>query len=174
MKDLRWHCASSTCHIVIYNCLAQLLAVNCVNNSRIVCLNKYAHGFVMLSLSLLISSVCGGSTHWPLGDLDAILKLQFSISFYWLLSWHGIRIKPWDECQGTSPMISQLWFSLWLGAVRQQAITWANVDLVPCHHMVSPGHNELIILIDPYSLGLLWVRITAVLVMKDMGKSVAT
>ena len=23
------------------------------------------------------------------------------------------------------------------------AITWANVDLVPCHHMASPGHNEL-------------------------------
>ena len=26
-------------------------------------------------------------THWPLGDLDAILKLQFSI-FYWLVSSH--------------------------------------------------------------------------------------
>ena len=25
----------------------------------------------------------------------------------------------------------------------QQAITWANVDLVPCHHIASPGHNEL-------------------------------
>ena len=40
-------------------------------------------------------------------------------------------------------MISQHWFRLWLGAVRQQAITWANVDLVPCRHMASPGHNEL-------------------------------
>ena len=40
-------------------------------------------------------------------------------------------------------MISQHWFGYWLGAVRQQAITWANVDLDPCCHMVSLGHNEL-------------------------------
>ena len=25
----------------------------------------------------------------------------------------------------------------------QQAITWANVDLDPCCHMASLGHNEL-------------------------------
>ena len=29
------------------------------------------------------------------------------------------------------------------GAIRQQAITWANVDLDLCHHMAPPGHNEL-------------------------------
>ena len=29
-------------------------------------------------------------------------------------------------------MISQYWFRYWLGAVRQQAITWTNVDWVPC------------------------------------------
>ena len=50
-------------------------------------------------------------THWPLGDLDAILKLQFLISFYWLVSSHCRRIMPW-ECHGTSPMISQHWFSV--------------------------------------------------------------
>ena len=27
-------------------------------------------------------------------------------------------------------------------AVRQQAITWASVDLDLCHHMASLGHNE--------------------------------
>ena len=31
----------------------------------------------------------------------------------------------------------------WLGAVRQQAITWANVDPDLCRHMVSLDHNEL-------------------------------
>ena len=31
----------------------------------------------------------------------------------------------------------------WLGAVRQQAITWSNVDPDLCPHMTSPGHNEL-------------------------------
>ena len=49
-------------------------------------------------------------THWPLGDLDAILKLQFSILFYLLISSHRLRIRPWDEWQGTSLMISQHWF----------------------------------------------------------------
>ena len=40
-------------------------------------------------------------------------------------------------------MISQHWFRQWLGAVRQQAITWANVDPDLCRHMMSLGHNEL-------------------------------
>ena len=47
------------------------------------------------------------------------------------------------ECLWTSLMISQHWFRWWLGVVRQQAITWANVDPDLCHHMVSLGHNEL-------------------------------
>ena len=34
-------------------------------------------------------------------------------------------------------------FRKWLGAVRQQAITWTNVDLDPCRHMTSLGHKEL-------------------------------
>ena len=40
-------------------------------------------------------------------------------------------------------MISQHWFRWWLGAIRQQAITWANVDPVFCRHMASLGPNEL-------------------------------
>ena len=40
-------------------------------------------------------------------------------------------------------MISQHWFRWWLGAVRQQAITWTNVDPDLCRHMVSLGQNEL-------------------------------
>ena len=31
-------------------------------------------------------------------------------------------------------MISQHWFRQWLGVVKQQAITWANVDTNPWHH----------------------------------------
>ena len=38
---------------------------------------------------------------------------------------------------------SQHWFRLWLGAVRQQAITWVNVDPYVHHHMVPLGQNEL-------------------------------
>ena len=56
---------------------------------------------------------------------------------------------PCGEWHGTSSMISQHWFRWWLGAVRQQAITWANVDLAPCHHMASPGHNLMMLWWDP-------------------------
>ena len=31
----------------------------------------------------------------------------------------------------------------WFGAVKQQVITWTNVDPDPCYHMVPIGHNEL-------------------------------
>ena len=75
--------------------------------------------------------------------ITPILKLQFSISFHWFVSSHHLRIMTWDEWRGTSLMISQHWFRQWLGAVRQQAITWANVDLVPCRHMASVGPSEL-------------------------------
>ena len=33
-------------------------------------------------------------------------------------------------------------------AVRQQAITWANVDPDPCHHIAPLGHYELIWIIN--------------------------
>ena len=46
------------------------------------------------------------------------------------------------ECQMTSLRISQRWFRKWLGAIRQHAITGANVDLDLCSHMMSLGHNE--------------------------------
>ena len=32
----------------------------------------------------------------------------------------------------------------WLVAIKQQAITWVNVDQDLCHHMASLGHKELI------------------------------
>ena len=40
-------------------------------------------------------------------------------------------------------MRSQHWFRKWLDAIRQQAITWTNVDPELRCHMVSLGHNEL-------------------------------
>ena len=51
-------------------------------------------------------------THWPLGDLDAILKLQFSISFYWLVNWrrtsstdNAPRWMPWDLTDDKSTLV---------------------------------------------------------------------
>ena len=51
---------------------------------------------------------------------------------------------PADEHHWTLVIISQHWFRWWLGAIRQQAIAWTNVDLDPCHHIASLGQNELI------------------------------
>ena len=49
-----------------------------------------------------------------------------------------------DECHRTLlMMMSKHWFRQWLGVVRQQAITWANVDPELCRHMVPLGHNEI-------------------------------
>ena len=41
----------------------------------------------------------------------------------------------------TSLMISQHWFRLWLGATRQHAIIWPNVDQDLCCHMASLGRS---------------------------------
>ena len=46
-------------------------------------------------------------------------------------------------------MINQHWFREWLGAVRQQAITWNNIDPNLFYYMASPGHNVLTYL-DPW------------------------
>ena len=44
------------------------------------------------------------------------------------------------ECHKTWLKRSQQWFRQWLGAIRQQAISWASKL---CRHMASLGHNEL-------------------------------
>ena len=43
-----------------------------------------------------------------------------------------------------SPVTGQRWFRYWLGALRQQATIWTNVDPDLCRHVVFLGHNELI------------------------------
>ena len=67
-------------------------------------------------------------THWPLGDLNVILKMYVSILFSWLVSSNFLMIMSSDDRHRTSLMISQHWFRQLFGAVRQQAITWTSVD----------------------------------------------
>ena len=40
-------------------------------------------------------------------------------------------------------IISQHWCRSWFSAIRQQATTWANVNLDVCNHIASLEHNEL-------------------------------
>ena len=47
------------------------------------------------------------------------------------------------EYHNTSLIISQHWLRQWLGAVKQQAITWANVDPDLWRHMALLGDNGL-------------------------------
>ena len=72
-------------------------------------------------------------THWPLEDVAVILNQSFSNSYQGQISW----ALPSGGCRWTSLMISQYWFRWWLGAIRQQAIDWANVDLDQCCRMTS-------------------------------------
>ena len=60
---------------------------------------------------------------------------------------------PSDECHNILLKIIQHWFGEWLGAIRQQAITWANFDLDLFCHMTSLVLNELKSMINccPYS-----------------------
>ena len=58
-------------------------------------------------------------TNWPLGDLDAIIKMSFSLFLYWLAS-SDLTIMSSNECHRTLQMISQHWFRIWPGAIRQQ------------------------------------------------------
>ena len=46
---------------------------------------------------------------------------------------------PWGKCYKKWLMIRQHWFRWWLGVVRQQDITWFNVDADFCRHMASLG-----------------------------------
>ena len=73
-------------------------------------------------------------THWPLGDVAVISNVSFLKLTLKLLS---------GECHRITLMGNQQWFGLWLGAARQQAITWTNVDRTIRRHMASLGHNEL-------------------------------
>ena len=83
-------------------------------------------------------------THWPLGDLDAILKLHFSnlvllIGIFTSLKDNALRWMPWDHtddkstlvqvvawcCEATSHYLSQCWPSCMspYGVTRPQWIT---------------------------------------------------
>ena len=75
-------------------------------------------------------------THWPLGDMAAVLNIRFLNSFFWIVAW-ALAVKSLSsECHRNSLMRRQHWLRWWLGAIRQLAITWANVDQDICCHMV--------------------------------------
>ena len=74
---------------------------------------------------------------------------NFANSPYRIVAW-ALTVKLLSgECHRTSLIRSQYWFKSWLHAARQQAITWANADLVLDPHIASLRHNESIHTIKP-------------------------
>ena len=63
--------------------------------------------------------------------------------FKLILAINTFSVKFLSGEYNTSLVISQQWFRQWLGAVKQQAITWANVYPDLWRHMASLGHNAL-------------------------------
>ena len=96
----------------------------------------------------LLTHIC---ITWPqrvnlLGDERDVVVISKVLSpnmCYGLSSWVLLVTLLTGKCHRTPLMTSQHWFGYWLGAVRQQSITWANIDTDLCHHMASLSHNEL-------------------------------
>ena len=58
-----------------------------------------------------------------------------------------------DECHRTLVIISQHWFSYWIGAIRQQAIT--RIDIDPVHWHIYMHHSASMSLLRPETGGIL-------------------
>ena len=79
-----------------------------------------------------------GSTYWHMRDLDIIPKNAI-FNFVWLIWYIEIfSIMLSEGFHGTLLVINHR-----LGAVRQQAITWANAFPDLCRLLESLGHNGL-------------------------------
>ena len=91
------------------------------------------------------------STHCHLRDLIKILKIKLPHAIF---PSNSLQIFTEFALQGWPKNSCQHWPRSWLAAWWHQAITWANVDQDPCHHMASLGHNKfksIYILKSPYT-----------------------
>ena len=85
-------------------------------------------------------------THWPLRNVVITSMCNFKNDFRDLYLLHQCIFFPFHII--TRPhQWCQHWGRWWLGAVRHQAITWANVEPVLWGHMVSLSLNILTLLV---------------------------
>ena len=78
----------------------------CIVQFLVVRLESYKSLWI-LKIGVLGLEGCWNLTHWPLGNLDVILKPQYSILFYWLVSSDFLMTVPPDAYHRTLLMISQ-------------------------------------------------------------------
>ena len=102
-----------------------------VDKSSSVCGVFVSRSLLILRRFLFLLWISPARLEWNLDD-------EFLGSFQWLVA----EVSLVHECHWTSLMSTQHWFGQWLGAVRQQAIAWANVDPDLCPHLASLGHSE--------------------------------
>ena len=88
-------------------------------------------------------------THWPLVDAVVDNNNNFQTHIKYRQSWGFLVKLPSGEYHKTSLKISQHWFWHWLGVIRKQAVTWANVDPVVCLHMASLDLNVFSCMLQP-------------------------
>ena len=77
-------------------------------------------------------------------------RVHLTMRKHWFREWFGTE-------EGKTHYLNQWWPSkvtqsdthIYIYAVRQQAITWANDDPDLWHHMASLGHNELMLEVKP-------------------------
>ena len=84
-------------------------------------------------------------TQWPLGDAAVIWKTLLSNSscrLSWVFHWKLLSCwMPQNPLTKSIKKSMQHWFRWWLGATKQEAVTWVSVDQDLRHHKMSPGHN---------------------------------
>ena len=95
-----------------------------------------------LSEPMMVSLLIHICITWPQCVRKVIFKLIILNSSLDTCFENTLKILS-GECHRTSLMRNQLWFRLWLGVIKQQAVTWNTVDSDLCRSMTSPGHNEL-------------------------------
>ena len=72
-----------------------------------------------------------------------MIWIEFQNIFRVILMFDGGVVSCEIFLRLTLLLIRQHWFRYCLGADRQQAITWGNVETDLCHRSESLGHNEL-------------------------------
>ena len=89
---------------------------------------------------------------------NSLARRRFKVNFRWkivnliLVAMAEVSLVklPSYECHFAIHMVIQHGFRQWLGAVRQQAITWVNVDIGPCIiHWWTPDSLTIIITAPP-------------------------
>ena len=82
-------------------------------------------------------------THWSLGDLDVISKMEFSVLFHWfvysaLFFYHNaLRWMPQDLTDDKSALLQVM---AWCHQAASHYLQ-VNVDPILCHHIASLGHS---------------------------------